>query len=250
MLRLAPSHPPLWRTPTSVQFGPDAVARIDDIADWQERLLAALARGIADALLVPLACELGATAAEAERFLEVIRPALQRPAVHVAAHLDLPGDLPAHEADALAEGVLAAGLTVAARAGAGVPVILVSHRITPPHRAARLVAEDIAHLPVVLSGDAATVGPLVIPGATACLACVQAHRRDLDPAWPLVASQLLGRPVVRTDPGVLTEAAALAGGLLAAGTTGASVSVSAGSVRRTWHAHRPHAACLCRSAPS
>ncbi|RLK49107.1 hypothetical protein [Microbacterium telephonicum] len=245
MLRLADSHPPLWRTPTSVQLGPDAAARIDDIAPWQERMLAALTGGIADALLVPLAVEYGATGGEARAFLEAVRPALRTPPTHTAARLDLPVDLPAHEADAVRDGILAAGLTIVpARSPA--PVVLVAHRIAPPHRAAGLTADDVPHLPVVLAGDAATVGPLVVPGETACLACENAHRRDADALWPQIAAQLLGRPPVRSDPAVLAEAAVLAGRLLAEGRTGVSATVSTASARRVWHAHRPHAACLCR----
>ncbi len=245
MLRLAPSHPPLWRTPTSVQFGPDAVARIDAVTPWQEHLITALTGGIADAVLVPLARQHGATAVEAERFLRAIRPALEPAPIHVAVALELPADLPAHEADALEAGLLAAGLTTIGIPGAGVPVVLVAHRLAPPHRAARLMAQDTAHLPLVLAGDAATVGPLVVPGRTACLACIHERRREADPAWPLLAAQLIGRPPVRTDAGVLTDASRLAGGIVAAGVTGASATISAGSVRRSWRAHRPHPTCLC-----
>ena len=31
MLRLAPSHPPLWRTASSMQLGPDGAVRLDDM---------------------------------------------------------------------------------------------------------------------------------------------------------------------------------------------------------------------------
>jgi bacteriocin biosynthesis cyclodehydratase domain-containing protein len=40
----------------------------------------------------------------------------------------------------------------------------------------------------------AWIGPLVLPGRTACLRCVDAHRRDRDPAWPAVAAQLAAPP--------------------------------------------------------
>ncbi len=39
------------------------------------------------------------------------------------------------------------------------------------------------------------------PGVTACLRCVDAHRRDRDPAWPSVAAQL-SAPPPGGDPGV------------------------------------------------
>ncbi|MGH3124532.1 MAG: ThiF family adenylyltransferase, partial [Streptosporangiaceae bacterium] len=37
------------------------------------------------------------------------------------------------------------------------------------------------------------VGPLVIPGRTACLSCVDLARSDRDPAWPLILAQASGR---------------------------------------------------------
>src|SRR5690606_7813981 len=82
-----------------------------------------------------------------------------------------------------------------------------------------------------------------------CLSCLHAHRADADAQWPLLASQLLGRRGVATDPGVLMEAALLGARLLrlpAAAVTMSAV-LSAGSMRRKWTAHRPHARCLCRS---
>ena len=39
-------------------------------------------------------------------------------------------------------------------------------------------------------GDAAWVGPLVVPGRTSCLRCADLSRRDADPHWPLVLAQL------------------------------------------------------------
>jgi bacteriocin biosynthesis cyclodehydratase domain-containing protein len=46
------------------------------------------------------------------------------------------------------------------------------------------------HLLVRSSGDHAAVGPLVIPGLTSCLRCVDLHRLDRDPAWRALAVQL------------------------------------------------------------
>ena len=45
------------------------------------------------------------------------------------------------------------------------------------------------HLPVRLTEGRAVVGPLVVPGVTACLRCVDAHCTDADPAWPLLVRQ-------------------------------------------------------------
>ena len=76
---------------------------------------------------------------------------------------------------------------------------------------------DLPHLPIAGYGDRATVGPLVIPGHTACLLCAQLHRRDADPAWPLLAvqwSQALGGLAVPTRDPLLMQLAALHAALL------------------------------------
>lgn len=53
-----------------------------------------------------------------------------------------------------------------------------------------LVRIDQPHLVVRSLGDAAWVGPLVVPGRTSCLRCTDLCRRDADPHWPLVLAQL------------------------------------------------------------
>lgn len=48
----------------------------------------------------------------------------------------------------------------------------------------------VVHLPVVLHGTSAEVGPLVVPGTGPCLRCVDLTRTDHDPGWPAVLAQL------------------------------------------------------------
>ncbi|OLR90230.1 hypothetical protein [Actinokineospora bangkokensis] len=50
------------------------------------------------------------------------------------------------------------------------------------------------HLPVVAQDGVVAVGPLVVPGWTPCLTCVDHHKADLDGCWPVVAAQLAGKP--------------------------------------------------------
>jgi bacteriocin biosynthesis cyclodehydratase domain-containing protein len=49
------------------------------------------------------------------------------------------------------------------------------------------------HLPVVIRETTAVLGPLVLPGRTPCLRCVELTRGDRDPAWPVLAAQLIGQ---------------------------------------------------------
>lgn len=260
MLRLAPSHPPLWRSPSSLQLGTDGAVRVDGVTGWQERLLDALRDGVPDAMLPPLARSLGATAAQAQAFLAQIGAALDHPVASAARiQAELPPDLGFAEADALDRGWRAAGLDPASvtrwtldTPDPALPMIVVADRLVEPRRAAALMAADVVHLPIELAGDEATVGPVVVPGRTPCLSCRHARRIDDDPSWPLLASQLIGRPALRTDVAVVLEAAVLAARMLRAADTAGdatvSVRLSAAGLRRVWSVHRPHARCLCRSA--
>ncbi len=253
MLRLAPSHPPLWRTPTSVQLGIDDKRLLTGLHPWQERLLDELVSGIPDARLGPLARELGASDVEAAAFLRRIEGSLATDeTASPRVRVELPADLGHEDERTLLVGMAGAGLTLAdcarwALPPGRAPIVLVAARLVDPHRAARLTADDVPHLPIELSGDRVVVGPLVIPGETACLACVHAERRERDAEWPLVAAQLLARPSVPTDPLLLVEAAALAARMLRTRDVGRSIVVSATDDRRELREHRPHGSCLCRS---
>lgn len=70
------------------------------------------------------------------------------------------------------------------------------------------------HLLVSLVQGQVLLGPFVVPGRTACLRCIDAHRRDRDPAHPLVLEQYVAareaavpEPV---DPSLVTLAVAWA----------------------------------------
>jgi bacteriocin biosynthesis cyclodehydratase domain-containing protein len=92
----------------------------------------------------------------------------------------------------------AASLYVLADAAAPEPVLV-----------AELHAARIAHLPVRLRDGVGVVGPLVLPGRSACLGCLELHRRARDPGWPAVAAQLIGREG-SGEPATATATAALA----------------------------------------
>ncbi|MEJ5869336.1 hypothetical protein WDV85_16520 [Pseudokineococcus sp. 5B2Z-1] len=181
-------------------------------------------------------------------------------------------------ADAVAAGLREAGTgAVAVRspgaaprgAGTGPPppgaaaappdlVVLVADALVAPARAARLVRADVDHLPVVVRERSAVVGPLVVPGAGPCLRCVELHRADRDPEWPLVAAQLAS-PATTAVPDVvlLRLACALAVAQALAHLDDATGSAAGGAsweVRlpdgvpsgRAW---APHPSCGCTWPP-
>ncbi len=79
---------------------------------------------------------------------------------------------------------------------------------TDPELADDLLGDGLPHLPVAVSGDAARVGPLVLPGLTACLWCLDRRSCDADAAWPALADQLrLRHSRAQAQSGVLAAAA-------------------------------------------
>lgn len=265
MLRLDSSHPPVWRSDTVLQFGSEAVVLLDDPQPWQLRLVRELELGIPDGAFIAFAEALGAPGADvAARFLSRLHRVLTTDAATPArVSLHCAHEVPDRHRDGIAAGLAATGLDLdiahrfdpldeVGRGVAAAAVVFVTHRVVAPGAVSTLMAADVAHVPVVLTGSGAEIGPFVTPGRTACLACVTAHRRDADPSWPVVAAQLLGRPV-DSEGAVLLEAGIVAGRLIAERARNPalhrtrSVALRAGSLHRNVRSHLPHAECRCRS---
>jgi hypothetical protein len=121
-----------------------------------------------------------------------------------------------------------------------------------------LMREQIPHLAASADEAIGIVGPLVIPGRTACLRCLDLTRTDRDPAWPLILAQLAGRapdPLACDAPLAAAVAAqAAAQGLAFIDRAAAAGAVTNGTLelflpewqwrRRTWPRHRD---CVCGS---
>jgi bacteriocin biosynthesis cyclodehydratase domain-containing protein len=124
--------------------------------------------------------------------------------------------------------------------------------------AAELHHGGVPHLAVSASEAIGVVGPLVRPGRTACLRCLDLARTERDPAWPLILAQLTGRDG-DAPPAVLCAAVAAqsaAQAVVFADRSGAAAATENGTLelvlpgwqwrRRTWV---PHPACIC-TAPA
>lgn len=74
--------------------------------------------------------------------------------------------------------------------GEGTPDLAVLTAPPGPRLIASLMEQGVPHLAVSASEAIAVVGPLVLPGRSACIRCTDLTRRDRDPAWPLIAAQL------------------------------------------------------------
>lgn len=262
MLRLDPAFPPLWRSATTLQFGTDAVAVLRDPSPWQLRLIGELERGVPETALDPLAIACGAPENAAEDFVRDIGRALSTSSAPLRVALQSEERFPPDRLALVTESLTLAGAEVRLCTWYGAPdeavaeretVIVLAHHVVEPRRAAALMSADIAHLPLVLGGAGAEIGPFVLPGQTPCLSCVSAARRDADPAWPQLAAQLIGRPAPELSPALVMEAAFATAGLISASAgghpqlRGHSLTLRAGSLHRSVRAHRRHAECRCRS---
>jgi len=134
--------------------------------------------------------------------------------------------------------------------------ILIGYR--QPEQLVELQRQRLPHLAVSVTEAIGVVGPLVEPGRTACLRCLDLVRADRDPAWPLILAQLpasrmdatAGDPVLATAVAAQAAAQALAfadGSELAPATANGTLELALPAWqwrRRTW---QPHPACTCGS---
>ncbi|MHA7305820.1 TOMM precursor leader peptide-binding protein [Arthrobacter sp. TMN-49] len=77
--------------------------------------------------------------------------------------------------------------------------VVVGHDVVHAPTSARFMGAERPHLFVLLREQDGVVGPLVVPGETACAECVERHRSIHDPQWLEVSGQLLGGPTDATD---------------------------------------------------
>jgi bacteriocin biosynthesis cyclodehydratase domain-containing protein len=179
----------------------------------------------------------------------------------------LDADRGRHRADALVDVVRR--VAPGARAGPAparlVPdlCVLADAAAPDPARVAELHLARVAHLVVRLRDGIGVVGPLVLPGRSACLGCVELHRCTRDPGWPAVAAGLLdvegtGEPATTAATAGLAVAQALVAlDAASAAPTSGPVPAALGStleldlaagalLRRRWTGHPD---CTCGAPP-
>ncbi len=133
-------------------------------------------------------------------------------------------------------------------------IVRVGFDPTPAALAAQAYARRrLAHLAVTARDGAVVVGPLVPPAGSPCLACLDLHRADRDPAWRRLSAQLATQPptqvcaaatvLIGVGHAVAEVLTYLDGG--SPRTRGATLEIdgAGGDRRRSWTAH-PR--CDCR----
>lgn len=277
VFRINPNQQALWRTPFEMQIGTGQnPVVLNRLSPAQERLIAALYRGIADQQLPIISNQLGLTKSETDEVLDQVGPLLlaEKPkAKHELSPEFIAGAFSEiirasllHSVDGeavligrtersvhledlsksslvIAQGLAAAGLGHLishdeAKVGSmdlgptGYPsqllgqprvdalrtllaaspnkalvstgkkltekqlqkidcAVLVAHQAMEPRRYAPWLARDVPHIAVTFDAEFASVSPMILPGQTACLFCLENMRADQNSNWPVLASQLI-----------------------------------------------------------
>ncbi|HEX2807495.1 MAG TPA: TOMM precursor leader peptide-binding protein, partial [Kineosporiaceae bacterium] len=141
-------------------------------------------------------------------------------------------------------------------------VVLIDRGAADAAAADPVLAQDVPHLSVVVRESSILVGPLVVPGHGPCLRCLDLHRSERDPQWPLVLAQLVSSAAARSAPRAETASAHVAAGLAALQVLGQldgrhtpsalgatlEIELPDGLIsRRPWPAHP---ACGCHWPPA
>ncbi|XUK63138.1 Bacteriocin biosynthesis cyclodehydratase domain-containing protein [Plantibacter sp. RU18] len=265
--RIDPRRPLLWRTPHSLQMGVDDPVVLEHVQTGAEQLIAALQAGFPGHVEDRLADAFSIGHAEFERVMSTLAPVIERgddglrSGATAPARVAIDGSGPVAEplrrllGDQCAVELVEAIDSSTSHRSVDLAVLCGDYVIAPS-RYARWLRDDVAHLPIVLGDSAVRIGPFVTPGDGPCLHCVELHRADGDPAWPAVASQLLGRRSPLDSLLLGSEIAARAARLvlrriaadapILAGTQ-LIIDASTGGIRR--RVVREHSRCACRALP-
>ena len=261
-LVLDPRAPVVWRDTDTLQFGVDRPSLVlSPVSRLDERVVAAVAAGHGAGGLPTLVAHLGADPAAVAASVGRLRPALVAEPSSIA-----PSDVvlvagPGPVADAVAHLLGSCGVDVRrpapdARPPRGATGVLVGGHVVDPGLRREWVRSDVTHLLVRVGDRRALVGPVTVPGATACARCLDLHAGEADRAWPAIAGQL-SRLALTAPPSLsVHEIASRAARRLWSRLDGAgvapddeveSISIADGLVTRA--SVRPHPECGCAALP-
>lgn len=135
-------------------------------------------------------------------------------------------------------------------------VVLTGAASTDPRIRGTLARGRIPHVVATVRETTGVVGAFVLPGQSACLRCLDLHRADRDPGWPLVAAQLAagGRSRVEACDTVLATSVAcwasrevltFLDGTARPATLNGSLELSLADWRWRRRSWTPHPSCGC-----
>jgi ThiF family len=168
-------------------------------------------------------------------------------------------DLGAPRQEGAARAVGRAAPEVRTRDDGGVPDLVILTGPALPDLTGQLMRDGVRHLAARAGEAIGVVGPLVRPGGSACLTCVDLHKTQADPQWPKVLAQAtfarLRPQACDTVLAAMTATLAAAQALAYLDRPGTVPVTADGTLelvlpdwqwrRRTWP---PHPACGCGAA--
>lgn len=265
VLKLDPRYRLLWRSPTSLQFGVDSPPVVlSELNSADDRMIAALVGGVSRSGLSMIGTDAGAQESEVAKLLEAVSPVLLPAADAVSLPRRIAVSGGGRTADGIASILSECGIavqrgecvsdTAAARLDFA---IIVAQFVIEPELHGAWLRHDVPHLAVVFGDTRVRIGPVVEPGTTPCLYCLERWATDADPARPAIASQLWGERSPAETALVASEVVALVtrytvsrlGGhpqenATLVPATSLELAVATGLItERVWHPH-PECACL------
>jgi bacteriocin biosynthesis cyclodehydratase domain-containing protein len=253
----------VWRDPFSLQIGVDpARVVLRDVSTADERMIAALGSGVSRSGLEMIAGSSGASERDVSSLLRKLKVLLlPEPTEQRLARVSIVGS--GQTVERIAATVALANISVTVSATAAEEDsdlgIAVGHYVLDPESYGFWLRRDLPHLPVVFGDDSVQIGPLVEPGSSPCLYCLEHYRRDSDASWSAIASQLWGRRAASETALVSAEVASRVArmviGRIESGRQPARslaarsfrLAVDSGEVtRRDW---MPHPECGCVTLP-
>lgn len=248
LTRLNPGAPLLWRDERTLQLGDDGDLRFHTDAAWVEILLSRLRSGFRRGSFDVIAHATGAPRDEARALFARLEPVLlDDPPSTRPAWVESIGDIDGRAEYRMREALADEGITLVEHGQPPAVGVVLVGGAAAALQFARYLRADVPHLPVAFEPGRVTIGPLVRPGASACLACRDAHATEQDPAWPLLHTQLIGR-----DPGPIRAAQVAEAGRLAAllladdGRADGRLACISADGSRAWRSVSFHEECRCR----
>jgi hypothetical protein len=247
-VRIDPSIPVVWRDSETVQFGLDPVyAHVGPLGIDMARGIAELVRGTS---LHRLATVVGGETA-ARSLIDSCGDVFHRPARATLPRLAVVGAAPGTDIIARTWAGATRSTVVAESSGdldgsAVDFVILVSHFVVSPIDIQPWLGRDIPHSAIVFGESSVRVGPVVIPGSSACIRCVELAHIDTDSSWSAVAPQVWRKTAAADTPDLAVHAAAESLGMYPMGG-GYSVRIDGQTFSRAVSPHAIHPDCGCQS---
>jgi bacteriocin biosynthesis cyclodehydratase domain-containing protein len=165
-------------------------------------------------------------------------------------------DLGSPRQEGAARAVGRAAPDVRTRDDGAVPDLVILTRPALPDLTDGLVRDRVPHLALWAGEAIGVIGPLVLPGRSACLRCVGLRKADADPQWPKITAQAtfarVQPPACDTVLAAMAATLACAQALALIDRPADAPATANGTLevvlpdwqwrRRTWP---PHPACTC-----